>query len=248
VLLRSFSALSLVSFTLLTLCLCLGLWQIGRMQEKEELLERFSHPMDVELQEAIARRGLYAHVRARGRYRTGWHLLLDNKILDGRPGVHVLSLFDPDSGLPILVNRGWLPLSPDRRILPDIPTPAGRLDINGILNSPPAGGVRLGDPDTLDGLSGTRLITYLEIGELASALGENLSPWMIQLDEGDSSGFAGRDWKPTVMQPEQHAAYALQWFALAMMIAIYWIRSGLKFLGRLKTDAAGLNDGNGNSS
>ena len=245
-LLRSFSALSLVLFLLLTLCICLGLWQIGRMQEKKELLERFNHPQQADLQQAISNGGLYSHVRAVGRYRTGWHLLLDNKILDGRAGVHVLSLFDPDHGRPILVNRGWMPMPADRRSLPDISTPADQLTITGILNTPDEGGIRLGDPDKLDMLNGARLITYLDIGELASVLGEELSPWLLQLDKSDPSGFAGRDWKPVVMQPEQHAAYALQWFALALVIASYWVWAGLKFLGGSKSEKAPIIDGNRN--
>jgi len=246
-LLRSFSALSLVAFAALTLCISLGLWQLGRMQEKKELTERFNHPQEVGLQEAIANNSLYAHVRTMGRYRTEWHLLLDNKILDGRVGVHALSLFDPDQGKPILVNRGWMPLPPDRRSLPEIPTPAGRLAIAGILNKPSAGGVRLGLPDELGTLGGAHLITYLDIDRLASVLGEELSPWLIQLDADDASGFAGRDWTPTVMQPKQHGAYAVQWFGLALLIAIYWLRTGLKFLAQLKTAETGLKDESRNS-
>jgi len=223
--LRPFSALGLVLLSLLAVSIRLGLWQVERMQEKQSLLERFNRPEDLDLQAAIDSERQYAHVRVKGRYDTGWHLLLDNKILKGRAGVHALTLFLPDEGLPILVNRGWLPLSPDRSRLPEVPTPSGRLEISGRLDRPDAGGIKLGDPDDLRALAGARLITYLDMNELASASGRELSSWLIRLDQDDSSGFGGRDWKPTVMMPEQHRAYAVQWFALALVLAVVWFGS-----------------------
>jgi surfeit locus 1 family protein len=227
--LRPFSVLSLVLLPLLTLCIWLGLWQVDRMHEKQRLIRRFEQAEASDLQDAIGNDRLYARVRVTGHYHPAWHLLLDNKILNGRAGVHAFTLFEPDKGLPILVNRGWLPLSPDRGNLPEIPTPSGQQVISGILNKPASGGVRLGNPDDLRKLAGPRLITYLDLGGLTSALDGELSPWLIQLDASEPSGFAGRDWTPTVMKPEQHQAYALQWFGLAGLIAIIWLRFGWKW-------------------
>jgi len=223
--LRPFSVLSLVLLSLLAVSIRLGFWQVERMQEKQVLIDRFNQPEELKLQAAIAAQRQFAHVQVRGHYDASWHLLLDNKILNGQAGVHVLSLFLPDEASPILVNRGWLPLSPDRRNLPAIPTPAGSLDISGRLERLDARGFRLGDPDDLRELSGPRLITYLDLNRLTAATGRELAPWLIQLDEDDNSGFAGRDWKPTVMMPEQHRAYAVQWFVLAFVLAVVWCGS-----------------------
>jgi len=195
-----------------------------RMHEKQDLIDRFDQAEILDLQQAIGQSRLYARVMVTGHYEPDWHLLLDNKILNGRVGVHALTLFVPDLGKPILVDRGWLPLPADRSSLPEIPTPSGHLSIAGILNQPAADGIRLGDPDNLQNLSGPRLITYLDLGDLASVLDGNLSPWLIQLDATDPSGFAGRDWEPMVMKPEQHEAYAFQWFGAALIIAIFWLR------------------------
>jgi len=220
--LRSSVALGLVLLPLLMLCIWLGLWQLQRMHEKQELIEQFKHAKDMDLPQAIASGGLFAHVTVSGHYVTAWHLLLDNKILAGRAGVHALTLFQPDHGSPILVNRGWLPLPPDRRSLPEIPTPAGELSISGILSKPYESGLRLGEPDRLETLAGPRLITYLDLEALAPLVRGELSPWLIQLDNGDSTGFDGRDWKPAVMTPAQHGAYAVQWFSLALAIVLVW--------------------------
>jgi cytochrome oxidase assembly protein ShyY1 len=233
--LRPFTVLGLVLLPLLVLFTWLGLWQLQRMHEKQELIDRFKHPAELELPQAHADGSLFAHVRVSGRYNLSWHLLLDNKILDGRVGVQALTLFQADDGLPILVNRGWLPLPPDRHSLPEIPTPSGQLDISGILTRPAEGGVRLGEPENLENLAGTRLITYFDMSELNAVLGKKLSPWLIQLDAGDSTGFDGRNWQPTVMLPAQHGAYAVQWFALALAMPIIWLALGWKWRHQSKT-------------
>ena len=147
--LRSSLTLSLVLLPLLILFTRLGFWQLQRMHEKQDLIHRFEHAPEMSLPEAIASGSLFARVHVSGRYKLAWHLLLDNKILNGRAGVHVMSLFQPDHGLPILVNRGWLPLPEDRRKLPEIPTPSGQVSISGILSKPVEGGIRLGEADKL---------------------------------------------------------------------------------------------------
>jgi len=245
--LRPFTVLGLVLLPLFLLFTRLGLWQLQRMHEKQDLLDRFAHPAELDLPQAIADGSLFAHVRVSGRYNLSWHLLLDNKILDGRVGVHAITLFQPDDGPPILVNRGWLPLPLDRNSLPEIPTPSGQVNISGTLTRPIEGGVRLGGPEILENLAGSRLITYFDMSELNAAVGKKLSPWLIQLDASDSTGFDGRDWKPTVMLPAQHGAYAVQWFALALFMPIIWLTLGWRwrYLSKTASDSVSAAENQG---
>jgi cytochrome oxidase assembly protein ShyY1 len=224
-------------------CLLLGIWQIDRMREKQVLIEQFETAPQLDLSQAVARQWQFARVRAHGHYQLGWHLLLDNKIQDGRAGVHVLTLFQPDRGEPILVNRGWLPLPGDRTTLPEIPTPHDLMEISGILTRPVEDGFRLGEPERLGPLNGTHLITYLQMNEIARALGGALSPWIIQLDAADDSGFGRRDWTPAVILPAQHSAYAVQWFALALANVIIWLTLGWRRAQNPKPGAASARNG-----
>jgi surfeit locus 1 family protein len=73
-------------------------------------------------------------------------------------------------------------------------------------------------------------------------VGKNLSPWVIQLNAGDSTGFDGRDWKPTVLLPAQHGAYAVQWFALALAMPIIWLALGWKWRYQSKTASDAVAD------
>ena len=204
------------------LCAWLGQWQLGRMAEKQALFSAFENAEQLDLAQAMVEEVAFARVRVRGEFDRSAVFLLDNKILDGRAGVHVLQLFRPEANPPILVNRGWLPISADRTELPAVETPEANVDIQGILSAPIEGGFRLGEPDVLAPPIKPQLITYLDLDRIAGAVGEPLSPWIILLEAGDETGFAGRDWQPSVMLPAQHGAYAAQWFGLALAIAITW--------------------------
>ena len=194
--------------------------------QKQELITEFDQAPDLEWSQALSENPPFARVRVRGHYDTTWHLLLDNKILDGRTGVHVLSLFRPDQGQAVLVNRGWLPLPPDRSTLPEVSTPSGSLWISGILGTPVQGGIRLGEPQPLHVLEGSILTTYLDLDLVNQALDGILLPRLLQLSASDPTGFDGRNWQPAVILPSQHGAYAVQWFALALAMCIIWLALG----------------------
>jgi len=216
-------SLSLGLLPPLVLCVWLGQWQFKRMDEKRALFTQFEKAEELDLSQAIADAVPYARVHVRGRYDPQVVILLDNKILEGKAGVHVLQLFHPKASLPIMVNRGWLPISADRKVLPEITTPASEVIIDGILSAPVEGGIRLGEPDRIGNLEKPQLITYLDLEAISRALGGGLSSKLILLDAGDETGFSGRDWRPSMMMPAQHGAYAAQWFGLAIAITVIWI-------------------------
>ncbi len=214
---------SLLMLSLASLCAWLGLWQLDRMQAKQTLIDRFENAPDMSINRALSADVPFARVRASGHYETDWQLLLDNKMLGGRPGVHVLHLFHTTEGQHVLVNRGWLPMAADRRSLPAIDTPGDKQEIAGLLRLPSADGVRLGQADSLESLSGPTLITYLDLPALASSLDVPLVPRLLLLDAASPNGFEGRQWQAAVMLPKQHGAYAVQWFGLAAGVLLTWL-------------------------
>lgn len=206
----------------------LGNWQLQRKTEKQDLIKRFDEAEEMTLQQAISSNPDFARVRVLGHYETNWQLLIDNSIWQGQPGVHVLNLFHSERGLPVLVDRGWLAMNPDRRSLPQVQTPAGEIVISGLLSRPPKGGVRLGNADVIDKLEGSVLVTYLDIENVAKAAGLAIAPLILKLDASDPSGFEDRDWQPAVILPAQHQAYALQWFALSVAAVILIFTMGIR--------------------
>jgi len=224
--LRPSAAHSLILLPLAALFVWLGQWQLERKLQKEQMLGLYKNAPELDYAQAVQLNLPYARVRLDGHYDPSFQLLVDNKVFNGRAGVHVLTLFRPAFGKPVLVNRGWLPLGADRSMLPKVPTPADRVQISGILINPPEDGIRIGKPESLNGPGQSRLVTYLVMSEVASALEGNVSKQLLQLDAMDASGFEDRNWRPTVMMPAQHGAYAMQWFSLSLAIVIIWFTLG----------------------
>jgi surfeit locus 1 family protein len=218
--------LTLTLITLAGMFLWLGLWQLDRKAEKAELFERFENAPTMSIEQALLQRAELARVEAFGRYDQARHILLDNRVWKGRPGVHALTPFRLGDGSWVLVNRGWLPLPPDRLTLPAVPTDAAPRTIRGRLIAPATDGARLGEADVLDRDHWPQLVTYLELPDVGAALGESLQPWVVQLDVEDPSGFSDRQWSAAVMAPAVHGAYAVQWLALCAATLIIWLSLG----------------------
>jgi surfeit locus 1 family protein len=220
--------LSVSLFAIAVACMWLGNWQLERKEEKRILFEQFENAPTLRIEQALKQGTQFSHVQAYGYFDDRRHILLDNKILNGRAGVHVLTPFILKNDTAVLVNRGWLPLPRDRRHLPEVPTDPSLRIISGRLKKPSTDGPRLGKPDELNPDEWPQLVTYLEMGAVSDALNTDLPPWLIQLDSTDSSGFDGREWKAAVMGPEVHAAYAFQWFALSLATLIIWLSLGIR--------------------
>lgn len=223
---RTTFRLTLLLFLLAALFARLGYWQLQRMQEKERLFGSFESAPSMTLADAIEAGARFARVRAYGHFDPERHLLLDNRMHRGQPGVHVLTPFHASDGRVVLVNRGWLPLPPDRRSLPDVPTGEAAREISGRLNLLASQGPRLGEADRLRADRWPQLVTYLDREPAESALGVALAPWVVQLDADQPDGFAARDWQPSTMAPATHGAYALQWFSLAAAALVIWLLLG----------------------
>ncbi len=220
--------LTLVLGVLAVLFLRLALWQLDRQAEKQALFDRFENAPAMLIEQAIAQASEFARVDASGNYDVRRQLLLDNRVWQGRAGVHVLNPFMLSDGSSILVDRGWLPLAPDRRSLPAFDTPAGSRSLSGRLSRPPRGGPRLGEADQLVSDHWPQLITYLDVAAASAALDSELQPWILLLDKDDPSGFEDRDWQPSAMAPAVHRAYAVQWAGLCAAAVVIWIVLGFR--------------------
>lgn len=224
----------------------LGLWQLDRKAAKEDLFNRFENAPAMPIKAAMEHEERYALVEAEGRYDANRHILLDNKIQEGRAGVYALTPFTLLDGTSLLVNRGWLPMPADRRNLPAVPTDDSVRTIRGRLNRLPETGPRVGDADILVSDHWPQLITYLDLLPVSNALEKPLTSWLVQLDAGDPSGFGNRQWKAATMEPGVHGAYAFQWFSLAVTAISIWIILGIRRGKQLREDASmPFSDGEG---
>jgi surfeit locus 1 family protein len=229
----------------------LGQWQLERAQLKarmlvdfeaavadapqpiERFIEQATLPLRAELamqtnSHAAAYDGpmLPARVSARGRFDAEAVVILDNQVLEGRPGAHTLVAFRTQSAArPVLVNLGWQPL-PDRSRVERPPLPQGEVVVRGLLVPPPAVGLRLGNAAWKRGAA-PPVLAYLDIAALREQMGVDLFEGQLLLDDDIGFGLL-RHWQalPNTLPPERHRGYAVQWFALALaVLAIYVVLS-----------------------
>lgn len=202
----------------------LGLWQLGRQEGKQALLDEVADTIAGRQPVPLAAAGDPQRARGYdwsaggGRFADAPAVLLDNQQRNGRAGVRAYRAFVPDAGgLPVLVELGWLPLPPERT-LPPVPSPQGHLEIAGLLSPPPSHGI--GPAGVAPQGDGTLLAIGLDPAALAAPLGQQaLAPRVLKLDPALAIGYArDLDVLPNTLPPERHLGYAVQWFALALAV------------------------------
>jgi cytochrome oxidase assembly protein ShyY1 len=208
--------------------IALGLWQLDRAGQKERLLSAFraapqTAPVSFDAVRDTADMQHYPHVRLTGHFLAERGYLLDEQMQDGRLGVHAIGVFagDGEDRL-LLVDRGWMAWTHAPGTTPELPSlPVGETVLSGIYAPFPGGGLRVGGNALAAQTAWPKLTLYLDQAPLAADLGKPLLPRMLLLDPAPDSGFV-RAWTPNIMPPERHQAYAVQWFAFAIVaLAIF---------------------------
>ena len=72
-----------------------------------------------------------------------------------------------------------------------------------------------------------RVIQFLDFAALEQRLGAPLRPFVLRLDPALEHGYR-RDWKIAAISPDKHLAYAFQWFALAVAVAVVFLVLSLR--------------------
>lgn len=219
---------------LFTLFLSLGVWQINRANQKQDFLDAQLQrsnevvqitPQTVEDIETLR----YKNAQIIGHFETKKQFLLDNQIDAGKAGYFVFTPFKlENSEKSILVNRGWIALIEPRTTLPNVNFDAGQtITLSGRINSFPSIGLKLEGAATPT-QTNPAVVGIIDTKIIGKQLGYELFSFQLELDANEANGFK-RDWSiAKIMQPEQHLAYALQWFGLALALTVIFIKFGLK--------------------
>jgi len=205
----------------------LGAWQWQRGDDKERMLAQWQaagsappRSLAATLEQSVA---LPVRVEGSGRYVAGATVLLDNQVRDGRPGVMVLSLFQPDGAhRALLVNRGWIALDARRQLARAPADVIGQAAVTGLLSRPPSAGLRVENVAWRVGMP-PPMLNWLDLASLEEQFGHALYPGVLLLDDGVANGFA-RGWQPlpNTMPPARHRGYAVQWFGLALTVLVVY--------------------------
>jgi cytochrome oxidase assembly protein ShyY1 len=201
----------------------LGLWQLERAAEKEDLIteeanRRNQPPVLFNELPRDAHHLSGTVVRLKGEYVPGRIFLLDNRVLKGKVGFEVLVPYRESGGVLALVNRGFVPMGRTREETPVIPSlitstfAAGSLYIS-VENR------FIAEEETIEVANWPRIVQTGDPLVLQQLIGEDLYPHIFRLTESDPNALP-RFWPTTIMLPVKHKGYALQWFTMALVIAM----------------------------
>lgn len=214
------SGIAAAAFIALTVSL--GNWQTRRAEEKLELGRQLDEAargpvLSVPSVRVGASDFERRRVSASGRFVARATLFLDNKVLCGVAGYHVLTpLRLEEGGLHVLVDRGWIAAG-DRSTLPNIPTPEGLRTIEGIAVVPGRRYIELA-PEAASGPLRQNLVLEREEKRLAL----KLQPFVIE-QTSEAPDSLAREWDRPDTGVERHRSYALQWYSFAVLAAILYV-------------------------
>jgi surfeit locus 1 family protein len=178
--------------------IALGNWQTRRAEEKRTLGAELAKK----------------HVAARGTLLPQHTVLLDNKLRHGRPGYEVITpLKLANSEMHVLVNRGWIAAPPTRAELPQVRTPQGEVQVEGIALE------RLPHALQVGRSSQGKVRQNLDIKAYGEETGLRLQPMVIEQHSATDDGLV-REWPRADAGIEKHESYALQWYSLAALAVV----------------------------
>ena len=207
----------------------LGLWQLDRADQKRNIEAAIVSANAGPIEPIANGRELldkeYFHVRLQGNYLSDKQFIYDNQIVDQVSGYYVLTPFILTDQLGvILVNRGFIPWNGQREKLADIAVDSVSREIKVQVSNP----IKRMELKTTDvSRQFPVLIQAIDFDVLEEVSKLEFVKVVGLLDPSSSDGYV-RKWEPYTGSIEKHIGYAIQWFLMALVLAIIGLRIGLK--------------------
>jgi surfeit locus 1 family protein len=207
----------------ISLTIALGFWQLGRADYKRALQTRIADfarqpPVNISQHEFRLEDILLRRVEVRGRFEPHHAVFLDNRVHAHQAGFHVIMpLRMAGDSKYVLVNRGWIAAGRERTRVPEVKTPEGEVVVRGLAVAPTERFIELSSK-----VAEGNIWQNLVIERYRQATKLDVQPFILQQDEPADDGLV-RDWPAVDLKRNMHLAYAVQWFALAAMILIYYV-------------------------
>lgn len=214
--------LTLVGFALTGLFVGLGLWQLQRASENQATVDKLmlslkQAPATVK-DIATPNDWRYRLATLTGQFDNTRSFLLENKT-NKQAGYDVYTPFTPNgSNQTFLVDRGFIPATPEAKSLPTIPPVEKTATILGMLSLPPRN-TSLGKITDIKQTTWPQRVQAIQLADVSKALNANLFPYVLLLSPKSPYAF-DIEWKLTDTSPSQHRLYAAQWFALALTLLL----------------------------
>jgi len=207
----------------------LGFWQLERADDKRSIEASIKQANTGSIELIKKEEGLqskeYYEVRLQGKYLSDKQFIYDNQIVDQVSGYYVLTPYALEGqSKAILINRGFIPWNGRRDKLADIVIGQETREIK-VQISKPIKRMELKPSEV--GIQFPVLIQSIDLQDMADRAKVDFSSVIGLLDASASNGFI-RKWEPYTGSIEKHIGYAVQWFLMALVLAIIGIRIAIK--------------------
>jgi surfeit locus 1 family protein len=199
------------------LFLYLGEWQVYRYHFKQKLVQDFQqnqHAAPLTQLNNITLEKQFSQVAISGAYENAFTLLIPNKPYDNQIGFEVFTPIKTDGKL-LLIDRGWMKQAGTKA--PEIPAAATNKPVQGTIKFVNEYQYVMGK--NILSAQAPLQMQKIDFKALEKMTGQSFYPFIVRLDPTAENGFV-RQWIISAMQPERHLGYAVQWFAMALVLSI----------------------------
>ncbi|MGE3713998.1 MAG: SURF1 family protein [Alphaproteobacteria bacterium] len=211
----------------------LGLWQLQRLQWKQQMIAQVEKMQATEPLEALpdaqAQSLEFSTVRLRGRFLHDKEIHKTSKYHGNKVGYHILTPLETyDHGtaesqepVVVLVNRGWVPAElKEREKRPDTVAEENVIAV-GLLVNPQRKNIFLPDNDVKN-----NVWLYDDMAQMSEFSGETLFPMMVVATGNQKIDHYPIPSDGVIKLRNDHLGYAITWFTLAIigliMFAFYY--------------------------
>jgi len=224
---------TLVVILVAAVCARLGVWQLDRRAERlarnEAIAARMAlPPLTLESIPADTTGLVYRVAEVVGEYDASGGIILAGRSYQGATGAYLLVPLRLADGTAILVHRGWLPALDPGKVDPAEYTPAGQVEVRGLLMAYPelrgAGAETEGAGADAAGDGFRRLWYRMDVERWRRQSPYPLAPLYLQQlpDPVPADRFPVALPAP-VLDEGPHLGYAIQWFSFGLIALVGWV-------------------------
>ena len=216
--------LTVFTIPVFLILLCLGTWQVYRLNWKTNLIKEFNDkfndvPLTLNEVEKNYLNFKYRRIKVNGTFDHENEIHLIGKTYEGSAGFHIVTPLIMNNEKTVLINRGWVPKKYLNKNSRKFTLLEGKVNLIGIIKFPQEKGMFVPDNEPENGfwftINPEEIFTYIKIkGE---------KNFYIDLLRSDTKLILPIAIDGKIDLPNNHLQYAFTWFSLAFgLIIIYF--------------------------
>lgn len=205
---------------------CLGIWQLHRYHDKQQLLKTYKErlhglPKPFALLSGDVKDFQFQMVAVDGEWMNEFSMFIQNRMHQSQPGFEVITpMRVVGTQKWLLIDRGWIRKERDK-ILPSLVPVSGKLQLIAYVKLLDEHQFIIGKNIVDPGVK-PWVMQKIDIAQLSKLTKHDFYPFILRLNPTESYGFV-RDWVISITPPERHLMYAIQWFALAIVVLVGYL-------------------------